>query len=100
MKTRTTNWLFIISLVIGFVIGFGFTSLAIYGGYCLVNLPEPCIAEVIPMDAWQLQSFLAKKGYYEDDIEGIVGPNTIRAWEQWTCDEQARRWDVLYETDR
>ena len=31
-----------------------------------------------------------------DGADGIVGPNTIQGWENWTYDSYAAQWDYMY----
>lgn len=65
-----------------------------------VDLCEQHIAEqqqsisLVP-SVIQLQRQLREKGH-NIKADGIVGPNTLKAWDKEICNQHAAKWDFMY----
>ena len=42
-----------------------------------------------PISIMAFQQFLADEGYYFGTVDGVLGPLTGRAWDNWYCDSCA-----------
>ena len=52
---------------------------------------ETISAEKVPMSIRELQTFLNEAGHsrYKCDVDGKMGPKTLKAWSNYICDRQA-----------
>ena len=63
--------------------------LIVVGAFCLVigsatNSPPPQVPSPT-----QIQTMLYERGYDVGEIDGVVGPQTLKAWDRCICDQSA-----------
>lgn len=77
--------------------------LAFFAGYCLAaaiyfTAPDVVESQMQIPTIVEVQQMLVDKGY-EIEVDGIIGKETLTAWDRAICNEEASKHDYMYEVN-